>query len=374
MAANNQFSFCVAGCLHFGATLRLWNSYKDTYQIMCDMAKLKPDMLFINGSDVDLAQRVSDTISFKDDNRKIISGDVQSYKFVDYTRSVLDTLTSEVCDLVFHLLSENSIPEFWGRESPLYKNAETAFLKRTNNQRYYAFQQFEAMFICLDSESHPEHRGRLDKKQLAFLKQLVPEAQKFFKHVFCFIHLSAWRNNEKETSRWFEEVHPILKEANVKYVFGACLHTYQHEIYDGIHYITSGSCGNNVEPSFPHFLKIDVNQDEVTVRVYRKGFPLYFPMDMQLTPQVEAAFINKMPLADTTLNKTDREAYNQAIRLLLSGNVQDAQVIWSQFKDFPDFNPDRIPHSICEDKDTLKYNQWSVNPKIRDQIAARFFK
>ena len=366
MGSSEQFSFCVAGCLHFGAHMRFWNSYKDSFHLMGQMATLKPDMLFLNGSEVDFALKRSDAVplkslSDKKDNEVFLYSPIpQSRDYIRSTRAHFDTLSRSVADLIFHLPSENSIPAYTSRESILYKEAEKAFLERAS--RYYAFHQFGSCFICLDSEEDFDARGRLGREQLEFLAKATEEA-KAYPHVFCFIHLSAWRNNVKKISQWFEEVHPLLKKAGVKYVFGSCLHTYQHEEYDDIHYITTGACGNNVEPNFPHFLKINVSGKDVEVQVYRMGFPLYFPLIMQLVPQTQMAFIDSK-IHEVSCAPGDDEKYHQAMGLIQEGNFDSAQKIWRTLTIFPDFNPERIPKSIVGIGDNQRWihRKGGANP------------
>lgn len=339
---------------------------------MKHMGSLKPDMLFLNGSEVDLSLKKSDCIVIAE-HSNLLTDIPQSKEYVYLVRKDMEIMARDVSNLVFYLPSENSIPEFYGRNSTICKNAEQAFLSLTNGNRYYAFQQFGALFICLDSESHPEHRGLLDQGQMKFLKDLVPEAQKNFKHVFCFIHLSAWRHKEKAASRWFEQVHPVLKELGVEHVFGACLHTYQHEEYEGIHYVTSGSCGNNVEPSFPHFLRVEVKKTKVRVQVFRMGFHLYFPMDLQLNPQTSYAFIEKKELPPPVMTQKDNRLYKEALNLYLSKNIKDAQKLWNELKVFPDFFPKKIPQSLCEET-SYGHNTWLIDQDIQELIFAKYFK
>ena len=84
-----------------------------------------------------------------------------------------------------------------------------------------------------------------------------------FKHKFVFIHLSAWEDlyekAKSEEERWINTIHPLLKEAGVKYVFGACFHKISFTDIDGINYITMGKKLS--------FAKVDVDDNVmITIR------------------------------------------------------------------------------------------------------------
>ncbi len=336
MNGQPDFSFSVVSCLHFGGLMRAWNSYKDTYALMSHVATLRPDLLIFNGSEVHLTPMKSDTIPL-DNKAYILRRAVMSEQYVENTRQIIDQMAKAACESVFYVPSENSIPHFIKDNDPVFDAANRAFLRRAPG-RYYAFEQKGCLFICLDSEADSEARGRISGPQLRFLEETAAQA-KDFRHVFCFIHLSAWRNDCQQEAQWFETAHPLLKKAGVSHVFGACLHTYQHEQRDGLEYITSGSCGNNIDPPFSHFLFIEVFKDEVRVNVVWSGFPLFFPMTLRLEPQVEFAFIKKLSEYYWSLDESEINAYQEAVKLLRAGRLNEAQRIWSSLRYFPCINP-----------------------------------
>ncbi len=352
VSENNEVSFCVVACLHFGGMLESWNSHKGTYAIFAHMNELGPDMLVLNGSEVDLALRVSDGISL--DGQAHVRPSLASKEYVEFTRNVLDHLARSACRSIFYVPSENSVPNFLGENDPLFLVSNEAFLKRAQG-RYYAFEQGDCFFICLDSESDPDVRGRISGDQLHFLQESVERARAC-RHVFCFIHLSAWRNDCRHKSQWFDVVHPLLKEAGVSHVFVACLHTYQHEYYDGVHYITSGGCGNSLDPPFPHFLYVKVVGETVRVNVLWSGWPLRFPMTLQLNPQVPIAFIAEG--ADVKIQppaESEISAYQEAMRLRNFRDIEQAQEIWDGLRFFPCINPKKVRESMSSMK---QYQSW----------------
>jgi len=339
------------------------------------MADIRPDLIVFNGSDVDLVARRSDYL--KIDDWLIPRASALSEQYVNFTRDTFDTMARSVTGTILYLPSENSVPHYLSENNdPLFNFSNKAFLRRAGN-RYYTQKVGGCFFICLDSEEHEEARGRISGQQLDFLATAVEQAKEF-KHVFCFIHLSAWRGDCKKDSQWFETVHPLLKEAGVSHVFGSCLHTYQWQEYDGIQYITTGSCGNNVEPPFSHFLNVTVSGDGVVVKVYWLGFPLAFPMHMQLAPPPLAAFIEE----DEELIKSkycsfpteeENAAYEKAIAYLKTGDYGKAQEIWSTLSYFPCVQPEKVAASIIPPGG---FEGWilSDEPEFRETLKKKNFK
>jgi len=357
--------FCIVSCLHFGGSLTNWNSFKGTFAMFKEMIDVNPEILIINGSDIDIALRRQDLFLPTDKAFKVILPDVLfTEEYVEFTRETIDKLSSQVAETVFFTPSENSIPNWTGDNSPLFENANKSFLKRAP-ARFYDFQKNDCYFIFLDSEENPLNRGRIQGEQLSFLRECSQKAKEY-RHVFCFIHFSAWRSDCKDKSKWFEAVHPILKTIGAAYVFGACLHTYQYEYYDGIHYITSGSCGNNVSPPFPHFLVVNIIAGSVEVKVKRLYFPLLFPMTMQLGFLQKIALIKSFEEYDfQPQTELEYKTYIEALNHLHSGDIVTAQELWNNMKWFPCVQPTKVEKGTPEGQEHVVIGNYSDRPTRR---------
>ncbi|MBW2619340.1 MAG: hypothetical protein JRC92_10745, partial [Deltaproteobacteria bacterium] len=184
MSENNNLSFCVVSCLHFGGLMRGWNSYKDTYALMSHVASLQPGLLILNGSEVDLRLMGTDSLAVEDN--QFLRPAAASVHYIENTRRIMDQMAGAASKSIYYLPSENSVPLYMvdnGNPAPaLTAEANKAFLRRAPG-RYYTFEQGNCFFICLDSEAEPENRGLISADQLMFL-QKAAERAKAFPHVF----------------------------------------------------------------------------------------------------------------------------------------------------------------------------------------------
>lgn len=136
-------------------------------------------------------------------------------------------------------------------------------------KRYYSFEHKNNLFIGLDSISpdlFDQNKCVFKNEELDFLNQTLANTSKYNK-VFVFMHNSPWL---QYNTSWFKTVDPLLR-GKVKYVFGANKHLLEQKKSGDLNYITAAcpfcSIGQNIKPSFPHFLIVDVDRNNVSVNV-----------------------------------------------------------------------------------------------------------
>lgn len=129
-------------------------------------------------------------------------------------------------------------------------------------------------FICLNSFALGNY-NRISREQLQWLKGDL-EAHRSARHIFVGVHAPLWAFGS--ASNWLDEVHPLLKQYNVRAVFAGHWHIYQRSgIMDGIrYYITGGAGGLMPESSdgtgdFHHYMLVSVRGDSVSYAVMRPG-------------------------------------------------------------------------------------------------------
>jgi hypothetical protein len=129
-------------------------------------------------------------------------------------------------------------------------------------------------FIMLNSQL-PGEEYRIGPEQLAWLRNDLADHGDS-KHIFVGVHAPLWAYGDH--SNWMAEVHPLLKEYNVRGVFGGHWHIYQRsDIIDEItYYITGGAGGLMGDHSitsgeFHHYMHVVVRDDEVHYSVIKPG-------------------------------------------------------------------------------------------------------
>lgn len=239
---DSRFRFVVMGCMHFG--IRQPQDYELAIQ---KIKEYNPDFVLFCGGMID---------AFGDEP-------------VESLWQRFDRITGKLGVPVYDIPSDVSKScGFIPASSvlvPLDRVAlmEKSFLDRYK-KRYYSFEHKNNLFICLDSEN--EH-DLIYGDQLNFLKKRVADVSKY-NNVFVAIHSFPLVPDKK--SEWFKVIHPLI-ERKVKYVFGAHHHIFDRTKNNSVIYITSGcppSLPQNTESlSFPHFLLVEVEKKEVSIKV-----------------------------------------------------------------------------------------------------------
>jgi ubiquinone/menaquinone biosynthesis C-methylase UbiE len=134
-------------------------------------------------------------------------------------------------------------------------------------KHYYSFEYENNLFIGLDSENLAQGKGNDFEGQVKFLRNALADASKY-SNVFIFTHASPWFHND---TSWNKVIHPLIN-GKVKVVFGAQDHTIEARRNKEVTYITTGvpPCyvrRHSSKVSFPNFLIVEVEKDNVSVRV-----------------------------------------------------------------------------------------------------------
>lgn len=174
----------------------------------------------------------------------------------------------------------------------LIKNLKTPFLVAPGNhdvkeggsenyfdifgRLYYSFDYGNSLFIVLDSSNEQA----IDEVQLKWLEE---QLQKNYQHKFVFSHVPTFdprpnrshkmkdEENSRQVMALFEKYHPDM-------VFFSHIHEFYDTAINGINYIITGGAGGELldtDPnhSFYHYLKININGEQVTKEVIRFPSP-----------------------------------------------------------------------------------------------------
>jgi ubiquinone/menaquinone biosynthesis C-methylase UbiE len=237
VGAAQRFRFAVMGCMHLGF------SEASNYELAIEKIRgYNPDFVLFLGGMVDaLGKRPPESLWEE-----------------------FDHITEKLSRPVYNVFGDPS----GCLKRPLALSAQDRgsmrnyFLKRFKGL-YYSFEYKNNLFICLNSERELSQ----DEGQLAFLRENLADTSRY-DNVFMVIHKSFWIHDVGDQGRWFDVVHPMIKE-KVGYVFGAGLHAFNLRNLDGVNYITSaGAPGllTFLESSFFHFLLVDVDKDRVSIK------------------------------------------------------------------------------------------------------------
>ena len=293
---DSRFRFAVMGCMHFGV------SDPQDYKLAVEKIKqYNPDFVLFVGGMVDVVggrfdagYRYSEKNIFEK-NKKLTSADMESFwqefdgkegygyslqkafkKDIKLSSTAIESLwqefnriTDELGVPVYDVTSERCIP------ANNVALAEKHFLKRYK-KRYYSFEYKNNLFICLDSQFHNStdlsKAGLIDGVQLDFLKNSIANSSRY-DNVFIAMHNAVWLPSFSAIigdSRWYDTVHPLINK-KAKYIFGAYHHILNFMQVDEVTYITTtawpGQSSPKPDPSFPHFLIVDVNKKKVFIKV-----------------------------------------------------------------------------------------------------------
>jgi hypothetical protein len=146
--------------------------------------------------------------------------------------------------------------------------------KKTIGPLYISYTMGPVHFILLDSYELGKS-NRITGDQLAWLKSDL-ESHRNARHIFVGVHAPIWAYGQ--WSNWMEDVHPLLRQYNVRAVFAGHWHLYQRSgVVDGIrYYVTGGAGGLMAEEAeetgeFHHYMHVSVRDDSVSYAVMRPG-------------------------------------------------------------------------------------------------------
>ncbi len=137
---------------------------------------------------------------------------------------------------------------------------------------YYSFDYGDSLFIVLDDANGK----RIDHVQMRWLER---ELQKDYRHRFVFMHVPPFdprpghshslsdRENAEAFMKLMERYKPDI-------VFTSHIHAYFEETRKGVVYVITGGAGAEIwetdkEHSFHHYVKVEVDGDEVYREVVR---------------------------------------------------------------------------------------------------------
>ncbi len=151
--------------------------------------------------------------------------------------------------------------------------SEQEFRRRTGHL-YYSRNFGAVHFVMLDSYEI----GQMDKigpVQLEWMKRDLEEHSDA-EHIFIGVHAPLWAYGP--SSNWMTEVHPLLKQYNIRAVFAGHWHIYQRSnVIDGVRYYISGGGGGMQAMSdmaggeFFHYMNINVRDAVVRYAVIVPG-------------------------------------------------------------------------------------------------------
>ncbi|MBD3379301.1 MAG: hypothetical protein GF408_02445 [Candidatus Omnitrophica bacterium] len=143
----------------------------------------------------------------------------------------------------------------------------------------FAFANRNSYFIVLDNED-----GALSDTQFAWLEEHLKAGEKY-DHIFIAMHKPPYDPYQQEwynedNSPWSYRFRKLCGEYKVDMVFAGHKHMYDHQVFDGVDYITTGGGGMLIEipeadGGFLHYIRVMVNNDYVTYEVRRVSPPLW---------------------------------------------------------------------------------------------------
>ena len=151
--------------------------------------------------------------------------------------------------------------------------SEQEFRRRTGNL-YFSEDFGPVHFIMLDGYEIG-HVNRIEQTQLEWLK-LDLQQHRQSEHIFVGVHSPLWAYGDY--SNWMADVHPLLKQYNVRAVFAGHWHIFQRsDIIDGVRYYVSGGAGGMQAQSDPaggeffHYMNVTVRDSIVRYAVITPG-------------------------------------------------------------------------------------------------------
>jgi len=174
----------------------------------------------------------------------------------------------------------------------LIKNLKTPFLVAPGNHDvreggpeayfdifgslYYSFDYGNSLFIVLDSSTEQA----IDEVQLKWLED---QLQKNYQHKFVFSHVPTFdprpnRSHKMKDEENSRQVMALFEKYQPDMVFFSHIHGFYDTAINGINYIITGGAGGELldtDPnhSFYHYLKININDGQVTKEVIRFPSP-----------------------------------------------------------------------------------------------------
>jgi ubiquinone/menaquinone biosynthesis C-methylase UbiE len=297
---DHKFRFAVMGCMHFGLT-----GPRDWEPAVSKIKEYEPDFVLFLGGMVD------------------VSGDKPAEALWEEFDGVTKALGVPVYDIPSDTGTSCDMAPVAADERK--KAILDKLFQERYKGRYYSFEHKDNLFICLDSEREAQ------QEMLDFLKKAISESGNY-DNVFIAIHRPPPFRGE---SIWFKSVHPLIKE-KVKFVFSAHEHILVKTELDGVNYITTGCppllSKYPARPYFFHFLIVDVDKNDVSVKIVPLGpIPLeemaaYETNTRELISFFKAKFLPSQ-LEVQALTAPEREAILQPANVIRALNIKPGMVI-----------------------------------------------
>ncbi len=146
-------------------------------------------------------------------------------------------------------------------------------------RKEFAFRDRNSYFIVMDNEV-----GELSESQFDWLEEHLKKG-KDYDHIFIAMHKSPydpcqqdWYN--MDNSPWAYRFRKLCGKYGVDMVFAGHRHMFDHEVFDGVDYITTGGGGMlteipDSEGGYLHYIRVMVNNDYVTYEVRKVSPPLW---------------------------------------------------------------------------------------------------
>lgn len=153
------------------------------------------------------------------------------------------------------------------------ETSKVEFIRRFGG--FYSSTSFgNVHFIMLNSHI-PGEENRIGPDQLRWLENDLQQHGNG-KQIFIGVHAPLWAYGDH--SNWMDDVHPILRQYNVRGVFGGHWHIYQRsDVIDGIKYYVTGGAGGLMgdhsiaSGEFHHYMYVSVRDENINYSVIEPG-------------------------------------------------------------------------------------------------------
>ncbi|MFC1570790.1 metallophosphoesterase family protein [Candidatus Omnitrophota bacterium] len=153
------------------------------------------------------------------------------------------------------------------------------FFNEYCGEEEFAFSDRNSYFIVIDN-----NRGDLTEEQFKWLEGKLKEGREY-DHIFVALHKPPYDPYQQEwynmdNSPWAYKFRKLCGEYNVDMVFSGHKHMFDHKVFDGVDYITTGGGGMLIElpesdGGYLHYVRVMVNNDYVTYEVRKVSPPLW---------------------------------------------------------------------------------------------------
>lgn len=156
---------------------------------------------------------------------------------------------------------------------------DRTLFEKYSGEKEFAFVNRNSYFIILDNEE-----GELSQTQFKWLEEHLKIGQNY-DHIFISMHKPPYDPYQQEwynedNSPWAYRFRKLVGEYNVSMVFAGHKHLFDHEVFDGVDYITTGGGGMLIEVpeydgGYHHYVRVHVNNEYVTYEVRRISPPFW---------------------------------------------------------------------------------------------------